>query len=563
MNRRRFLHSSASGLAGLIAARDGRAAVAAPSRGGEFASDVAVIGGGLGGCAAALAALKAGRSVVLSEATDWVGGQLTSQGVPPDEHPWIEQFGRNASYDELRRRIRGHYRRNYPLTAEARAARHLNPGNGRVSTLCSEPRAALSALTDMLAPFASTGRLTVLLEHATIATEADGDRVRSVTLRDLRTGDERVVVAPYILDATELGDLLELAGVEHVNGFEAASSTGERSAPAVAEPLNQQAITICFPLEHRPGEDHTIDMPAEYGFWRDYIPELDPPWSGPLLGLSYSDPRTLAPRHVPFEPTSDAFGWWTYRRIIDPSNFRPGAFDGSGGVTMVNWPQNDYLLGPLVGVAPETAAAHLDRAKQLSLALVYWLQTACPRADGGLGWPGLRLRPDLVGTADGLAKAPYIRESRRIEAEFTVTENHVGTIARRQVEPDAEVATFPDSVGVGSYRIDLHPSTGGNNYIDLGSLPFEVPLGALIPSRVENLLPACKNLGTTHVANGCYRLHPVEWAIGEAAGSLAAFCLEHNLTPRSVRNTPEHLQAFQAVLTGQGVEIHWPQAMPR
>ena len=45
---------------------------------------------------------------------------------------------------------------------------------------------------------------------------------------------------------------------------------------------------------------------------------------------------------------------------------------------------------------------------------------------------------------------------------------------------------------IGSYRIDLHPSTGGVNYIDISSLPFQIPLGALIPRRVENLLPACK-----------------------------------------------------------------------
>ena len=55
----------------------------------------------------------------------------------------------------------------------------------------------------------------------------------------------------------------------------------------------------------------------------------------------------------------------------------------------------------------------------------------------------------------------------------------------------------------------LHPSTGGDNYIDISSLPFQIPLGALIPERVTNLLPACKNLGVTHITNGCYRLHPV------------------------------------------------------
>ena len=166
---------------------------------------------------------------------------------------------------------------------------------------------------------------------------------------------------------------------------------------------------------------------------------------------------------------------------------------------------------------------------------------------------------------DGLAKAPYIRESRRIRAEFTVTERHVGTEARRRLlkSQDVSAEAFPDSVGVGSYRIDLHPGTGGDNYIDVSSLPFQIPLGALIPRRVENLLPACKNLGTTHITNGCYRLHPVEWGIGEAAGALAAYCLEQRVTPRAVRNTAKLLGAFQAWLVKQGVEIEWPRLTPR
>ena len=123
---------------------------------------------------------------------------------------------------------------------------------------------------------------------------------------------------------------------------------------------------------------------------------------------------------------------------------------------------------------------------------------------------------------------------------------------------------FPDSVGVGSYRIDLHPSTGGVNYIDISSLPFQIPLGALIPRRVENLLPACKNLGTTHITNGCYRLHPVEWAIGEAAGALVAFCRETRDSPRGACGTrPSRLAAFQSRLVARGVEIAWPKLTPR
>jgi hypothetical protein len=148
---------------------------------------------------------------------------------------------------------------------------------------------------------------------------------------------------------------------------------------------------------------------------------------------------------------------------------------------------------------------------------------------------------------------PYIRESRRIQAEFTIVEQHVAEALR----PKEKFAKhYFDTVGIGYYRIDLHPSTGGNNYIDVGSLPFQIPLGALIPHRLENLLPSCKNIGTTHITNGCYRLHPVEWNIGEVAGTLAAFCLEQKTSPRAVRQN--HLADFQQRLTQQGVELAWP-----
>jgi hypothetical protein len=84
----------------------------------------------------------------------------------------------------------------------------------------------------------------------------------------------------------------------------------------------------------------------------------------------------------------------------------------------------------------------------------------------------------------------------------------------------------------------------------------------MIPVRVENLLPGGKNLGVTHITNGAFRVHPVEWNVGEAAGLLAAFCLERKLTPRAVRNRPELLEAFQALLRREGVELSWPRLIP-
>jgi hypothetical protein len=125
---------------------------------------------------------------------------------------------------------------------------------------------------------------------------------------------------------------------------------------------------------------------------------------------------------------------------------------------------------------------------------------------------------------------------------------------------------FHDSVGIGSYRLDLHPSTGAQHgprtYIDLETWPFQIPLGALLPVRVDNLIPASKNIGTTHITNGCYRLHPVEWNVGEAAGALAAHCVRTGDLPRGVRADRRKLHDFQRLLSGAlGVTFSWPEGV--
>src|SRR5439155_9781456 len=180
--------------------------------------------------------------------------------------------------------------------------------------------------------------------------------------------------------------------------------------------------------------------------------------------------------------------FWNYRKIIRNDIYLPDHIPHEASI--VNWPMNDYVEHNVIDAPAEDVAVWLEESKQLSLSLMYWMQTEAPRPDGKQGYSGLYLRPDLVGTTDGLAKAPYFRESRRIKALFTVTENHVGADARA---PEKTAQQFPDTVGIGSYRIDLHPTTAGKNYLDIASLPFQIPLGALIPIRVINLLPACKN----------------------------------------------------------------------
>jgi len=515
MSRRRFIKQCSILGAGTFSSFSWNSALASALFGSsdELKSDIIIIGGGLGGVAAALAACRNGSSVIMTEPTDWIGGQVSQQAVPPDEHQWIESHGRTASYAMYRSLVREYYRRNYPLSSTARKAEFLNPGNGAVSRLCHEPAVSVAVLESMLAPAISKGQLKLLLNTEPYEVHTDGDSIRAVSCISGAEKRSTVLHGAFFIDASEEGDLLKLSGTEYVIGAESQKQTGERHAPEKEDPANIQAMTHCFAVDHLEGEDHRIDIPEKYEFWQDYIPSPQPAWPGEMLSLTYSHPRSLLPKTLSFIPPdkqgllpkTKELNLWLYRRILDRNNFEKGNFQSD--ISLINWPQNDFLLGNITDVPADVREHNLHMAKQLSLSLLYWLQTEAPRPDGGQGWKGLRLRKDITGTEDGLAKYPYIRESRRIMAEYTILEQDISLEDRMEITglsaDEARAKTYSDAVGIGYYHLDLHPSTGGDNYIDMASVPFQVPLGAMIPVRMENLIPGCKNIGTTHISNGC------------------------------------------------------------
>jgi hypothetical protein len=514
----------------------------------QLSCELLIAGGGLGGVAAALSACRLGQQVILTEECDWLGGQLTSQAVSaPDEHRWIESFGGTETWYRLRNGIRQYYKNHYPMVSAARLKSHLNPGNGDVSAVCHEPKVALAVIEQMLNPFIASGRLTVLTRHKAISAQVENDKILAVTFKNLNENIDITVTADYVIDATELGDLLPLTSTEYVSGAESQADTGEPHAlPGAADPENVQSFTYCFMMDYQPNENWVIDKPEGYEEYKKTQPLQ---WVQP-------HPVTLEPRKYCLFPglEDEGYSLWRYRRIIDRTNFEEDFFPSD--LCLVNWPHNDFMGGNIIDKTPDVVKKLLNSAKQLSLSLLYWLQTEAPRPDGGVGYPGLRLRPDCVGTTDGLAQYPYIRESRRIKPVFRVTEQHVAS----ELRPDKKAEIFPDSVGIGLYRIDLHPSSGGKPYIDIGCCPFQVPLGALLPVRMKNLIAGNKNIGTTHITNGAYRLHPVEWNIGESAGALASFCLQYNLPPQAVREKENLLKTYQQNLVKLGIPLHWPEA---
>ena len=522
-----------------------------PGRGvEELTCDVLVVGGGTGGIAAALAAARASRRVCLLEETDWIGGQLTAQGVSAlDEHEHIERFGGTRSYYALREGIRDHYRRLSPALA---AQSHPNPGSCWVTRLAFEPRVALDVLLAMVAPHADAGRLNILTRTKAARAEVSRDRIESVLAVNLDDRRWTRIRPGTVIDATELGDLLPLVGAEYVIGAETKAETGEPHAlPTEPKTDHVQSFTYTFVLERMaPGTHHLIPKPERYEHYRDSQPySLRIHVSG---GEIYGEETGWVEYQMFEQAPGTKGGLWTYRRLIDRSLFPPDS-GYLNDISMINWPGNDYRDQSILDRTPLDQARALQDAKRVSLGFLSWLQTEAPRPGATPGFAELKPRPDVFATDDALGKHPYIRECRRIRALRTILEQEVSAEYQR----GARSQPFEGSVGVGWYPIDIHTSGSDEVGVSSRTRPFQIPLGALIPVRVKNLLAGAKNLGTTHITNGCYRLHPVEWNVGEAAGTLAAYSLETGKDPGVIHANRELHRELQRRLVAEGVPLYW------
>ncbi len=510
-----------------------------PSSIPEQTCDVVILGGGLGGSAAALTSSQTAGRVCMTEPTNWVGGQMTSQGISAfDDNEWIETTGATRSFRVLRQKIRDYYA---PMLREGvKADSRLNPGLCWVSYECSEATVDHAMLLSMLEPYVHRGKLLILLRTAPVAVERRGNRIQDVTVYHFASRRFLRLRGTVFIDATELGEFLPLAGADFVTGAESRAETGEPDAPLQADPSAAQGFTYPFILE-RGGSTH--DLPNPVGYDR-YISHFS-------FQATDADGQTLSYgmyANLPNTPGS----FWNYRRLIAKEQFKSKIFPSD--LSMINWDSNDVCDQGLLSANPGDQAKALQHAKQVSLAFAWWLQHDVPRDDGkGTGYPDVEIVRSALGSKDGLSQFPYVREARRLKALRTIHEQDLATTGARAV-------AFEDSVGIGQYPIDIHAC--GNSPHLPPSKPYQIPLGALISANISNLVAASKNIGTTHITNGAYRVHPTEWAIGSAAGAVAAAAVSQHVTPKDIDIAPARLRKLQWDLIVQGQPLVWLDDVP-
>ena len=540
--------------------------------------DIFIAGGGTGGVAAALRSTSAqmskrglgGLKVCMTEETDWIGGQMTAQGVSAlDENYLVDTTGSTRSYQQFRTNIRNYYKRSYKLAPEYAQDPVLNPGSCWVTRLSFEPKVAVQTLTEMLKDAIDAGRLSIYTRQKPIYVklksgeivcagskrrndESESCEIQAVGTLEFETGKIFEFRPKVCIDATELGDLLPMAGLHYSVGSDDRAVTAEAHAPEHGDPDNVQDFTYPFVVEYCPNEKHTIDKPPlyeEFSARGKFTLQNYKMFDAVPRGVPEDHPESPDVEHTWYLP------FWEYRRLIAKKVFADDAV--AHDIAMINWESNDLRGENIIDKVPDLTADRLAQGKLVSLGFLYWLQTEAPRDDGGKGYPELKLRPDVMGSSDGLSKFPYIRESRRIEPKRRIVERD---IVASSGGTNARAANFADSVGIGFYPVDIHghqevPGAGQ------ATKPFQISLDALIPTQTSNILPACKNIGTTHITNGAYRLHPIEWAIGEAQGALAVLLCTKHLHLKTLAETPSIL-ALQQLLAEQGAPVYWYEDVP-
>jgi hypothetical protein len=485
----------------------------------EVQCDVLIAGAGMGGIGAALAVDRHHLSACLTEETDWIGGQATAGGVSAlDENRFIEISGGTRSYYEFRDGIR------------AASGGIANPGKCYVSALCFEPKIGVAVLERMLAG----KQIQVFRRTQVIALETGPDGQFTAALAwQFEKREALRVRFRWVLDATEAGDLLPLAKLPYSVGSEARADTGEPHAAAKPNAGCVQSFTYPFAVERRSGERHEIAKPADYDAIRarqnftlriNYPVELG--WRGLFEYKMYGDdppiPNNMSPG--PF------FSWRRLR--VEPTE-----------IALMNWPRQDYAAESILDREPADLARVLQAAKRTSLAFLYWLQH-------DLGYRELQMRAGVMDTADGFSKYPYVREARRLLARGRVVEQDIVD----ESQPGPRAKPWPDSIGTGFYMVDIHPCGANERGRMMMPKPFQIPMSALVPRTPVNFLAAGKNLGVTHLTNGAFRLHPIEWNIGEAAGTVAALAIARGALPET--------SAVQHDLARAGVQLVWFDDLP-
>ncbi len=432
-------------------------------------TDVLVIGGTTSGISAGLQSARLNVPTLIVEETPWLGGMMTAAGVSATDGNHLLNSG---IWNEFRSRLRAHY------GGEAALA------TGWVSNTQFEPHIGDRIFKSMAS---AEPQLSVIYGYHLTKVLKQGNKVIGAIFENEQM--ERLTIhAKVVIDATDLGDALPMAGAAYDLGMEARSVTGEENAPETANNIVQDLTWTAVLKDYGTGADKTIKKPENYN------PEL----------FRGSCAMTVDSVLIDCEKMLN------YGRL--PNN-----------KYMINWPRhgNDIYLN-VVEMDWSKRRNELKKAKERTLCFIYYIQTE-------LGYKNIGLADDEFPTADKLALIPYHREGRRLRGAQRLNINYVRDVYGGQ-------PLYRTGISVGDYPVDHHHACNPDTpEIKFPAVPsFNIPLGALIPEKIDGLIVSDKAISVSNIMNGATRLQPCVLLTGQAAGALAALSVQENQKVREV-----------------------------
>lgn len=436
----------------------------------EKTVDVLVIGGSTSGTSAGISSARGGAKTLIVEPTPWLGGMFTAQGVGACDGNHELSSG---IWDEFRNQLRTHYGGEEALAT------------GWVSHTLFEPHVGDSIFKSMAA---SENNLEVIYGYYFKEVIKENNTVKGAIFENDKKKQLKVF-AKITIDATDIGETLKNAGADYYLGMDSKTETGEENAPEKANNIVQDLTWVAILKDYGQGADKTIAKPDGYN------PE----------NFAGCCNETVDRQAI------DCDQMLTYGKL--PNN-----------KYMINWPKkgNDVYLN-VTELSREEREKELEKAKNYTLQFVYYIQHE-------LGFKHLGLADDEFETPDLLAYMPYHREGRRVKGMAFLTYNHVA-------DPYGQHENlYRTGISVGDYPVDHHHAQNPNAP-DVGFPPvpsFNIPLGSLIPEKIDGLIVSGKAISVSNLINGSTRLQPVVLLTGQAAGTLAALSVKENKQPREV-----------------------------
>lgn len=443
-------------------------------------TDVLVIGGGVAGCAAAIASARNGVKTVLVENTGVLGGQAGIGIVTPISATSTRS---GKSFGGIMKEI--------CLNVREMGAKYCA---GKDTAFPHWSIASPHIIKYVLLKMCVDSGVEVRFHTTLVSCESEGNNISSAVLLD-KSGFIEIKAKSFI-DASGDGDLIALSGAD----FQLGSEKG------VLDSLTDNGLNVRhFSDEDYEGyeDDEKVMQPASIFF---------------VMGnVDFEKARTLDNKHLHFGDygiTKERFMEWEFANsygfeVTDDSIPTP-----QGRVLVTRGPRSDMAvinMSRVIGVNGADADSLNDgeiKGQLQLIAIVDFLQKFIPGFEESY----------LIQSANTLG----IRETRRLKGRYILTGNEAILCEPRE-----------DAVAKGSYIIDIHDPKGKSAAVggDIKGDCYDIPYGCLLAKEFDNLLVCGRCISVDHVAHASTRIQGTCMLTGQAVGTASALAIKQGIAP--------------------------------